>query len=63
MFEEEREKLAENTSGEFCGEPNIPKPDLRERQQGDEMDEEGVGEYESFKEGPDGKLVEMEKEK
>jgi len=30
----EREKLAEKTRGEWAGEPNRPRPDLREREKG-----------------------------
>lgn len=34
-LELDREKLAEKTRGESCGEPKRPKPDLREREKGE----------------------------
>ena len=36
VFAGEREKLAEKTRGELCGEPNRPRPDLRERDKGED---------------------------
>lgn len=36
-YEGDREKLAENTRGEWRGEPEMPKPDLRERERGREV--------------------------
>lgn len=35
-FVGEREKLAEKTRGESCGEPKRPRPDLREREKGED---------------------------
>lgn len=37
----EKVKLAEKTRGEWRGEPNMPKPDLREREKGREAEEVG----------------------
>jgi hypothetical protein len=40
----EKEKWAEKTRGELCGEPKMPRPDLREREKGVDAVGVGVGE-------------------
>lgn len=42
-YEGDKENLAENTRGERWGEPEIPKPDLREREKGRVVVWEAVG--------------------
>ena len=48
VFVGEREKLAEKTRGELCGEPKRPSPDLREIEKGEEYSSGGrkIGERE-----------------
>ena len=63
LGEGNRVNWAEMRSGECLGEPKRPVPDLREKDKGG--GEVVVAEdvlVESLREGPDGKLVEMEKE-
>lgn len=63
LGEGKRVKWAEMRSGELLGEPKSPVPDLRERDNGG--GEVVVAEevlVESLREGPEGKLVDREKE-
>jgi hypothetical protein len=43
VFVGEKEKLAEKTRGELCGEPKRPRPDLREREKGVDAVVVGLG--------------------
>lgn len=51
------------TNGESRGDPNRPTPDLSEAEKGGPLAVSELGEYENLKEGHEGKLVVMLKDR